>query len=56
LGEYESGSTENEPIGHAVRTAIEAAVYGLVIQGLEKEVWDFNYAALREETNDEDIS
>ena len=56
LGEYESGSTENEPVGHAVRAAIEAAVYGLVIQGLEKEVWDFNYAALREETNDEDIS
>ena len=46
LGEYESGSTENEPIGHAVRTAIEAAVYGLVIQGLEKEVWDFNYDTL----------
>ena len=46
LGEYESGSTENEPIGHAVRAAIEAAVYGLVIQGLEKEVWDFNYDTL----------
>jgi len=46
LAEYESGSTENEPIGHAVRTAIEAAVYGLVIQGLEKKVWDFNYDTL----------
>ena len=45
LGEFESGSTVNEPIGHAVRAAIEAAVYGLVIQGLEKEVWDFNYDA-----------
>jgi len=49
LGEFESGSTINEPIGLAVRTAIEAAVYGLVIQGLEKEVWDFNYATLKQE-------
>ena len=51
LGEYESGSTENEPIGHAVRAAIEAAVYGLVVQGLEKEVWDFNYDTLAEDNN-----
>ena len=56
LAEYESGSTENEPIGHAVRTAIEAAVYGLVVQGLEKQVWDFNYATLIRGTDDEDIS
>ena len=56
LGEYESGSTENEPIGHAVRAAIEAAVYGLVVQGLEKQVWDFNYATLMRGTDDEDIS
>ena len=48
LAEFESGSTQNEAIGHAVRTAIEAAVYGLVIQGLEKQVWDFNYDTLKE--------
>ena len=53
LGEYESGSTENEPIGHAVRAAIEAAVYGLVIQGLEKEVWDFNYDTLISEVTED---
>jgi hypothetical protein len=40
----------------AVRAAIEAAVYGLVMQGLEKEVWDFDYATLREKTNEEDTS
>ena len=32
----------------ALRAAIEAAVYGLVVQGLEKEVWDFNYSSLGE--------
>ncbi len=48
LVEFESGSTENEAVGHATRAAIEAAVYGLVVQGLEKEVWDFNYPSLGE--------
>ena len=56
LVEIESGSTDNEPVTLAVRAAIEAAVYGLVMQGLEKEVWDFDYATLREKTNEEDTS
>ena len=59
LVEVESGSTENEAVNHAVRTAIEAAVYGLVVQGLEKKVWDFNYDTLKEENtheSDEDPS
>ena len=54
LVEIESGSTDNEPVSYATRAAIEAAVYGLVMQGLEKEVWDFNYAQLREKNNEED--
>jgi curli biogenesis system outer membrane secretion channel CsgG len=53
LVEIESGSTENEAVGHAVRSAIEAGVYGLVMQGLEKEVWDFDYAKLKGENNEE---
>ena len=53
LVELESGSTENEAVGHAVRSAIEAGVYGIVMQGLEKEVWDFNYAQLEGENNEE---
>jgi curli production assembly/transport component CsgG len=48
LVEIESGYTENEAVGYAVRAAIEAAVYGLVIQGLDKEVWDFDYSSLGE--------
>ena len=55
LVEIESGSTDNEPVGHAVRAAIEAGVYGLVMQGLEKEVWDFDYTKLKGENNEEDI-
>ena len=47
LVEVESGYTENEAVGHATRAAIEAAVYGLVVQGLEKQVWDFNYPGIR---------
>ena len=53
LVELESGSTENEVVGHAVRSAIEAGVYGLVMQGLEKEVWDFDYTKLKGENNEE---
>jgi curli production assembly/transport component CsgG len=48
LVEMESGYTENEAVGHATRSAIEAAVFGLVVQGLEKEVWDFNYPSLED--------
>jgi curli production assembly/transport component CsgG len=48
LVEVESGYTENEAVGHAVRAAIEGAVYGLVVQGLEREVWDFDYSSLGE--------
>ena len=55
LVEAESGSTENEAGTHAVRVAIEAAVYGLVIQGLERQVWDFPYEALTE-VDDEETS
>jgi len=33
----------------ATRKAIEAAVYGMVIEGLEKQIWDFNYNTLNEE-------
>jgi len=46
LVEVESGSTANEPVNQAVRTAIEAAVYGLVMEGMEKRLWDFNYDSL----------
>ena len=49
LGEGETGSTFNEPVGLATRKAIEAAVYGLVIKGLEKQIWDFNYDTLLSE-------
>ena len=48
LVELESGYSENEAVGYAVRAAIEAGVYGLVMQGLEKEVWDFDYSSLGE--------
>jgi len=54
LVELESGSTSNEAVSTAVRAAIEAAVYGIVKQGLDKEVWDFDYAKLREKNNEED--
>jgi len=56
LVELESGSTSNEAVSSAVRAAIEAAVYGIVKQGLDKEVWDFNYAMLEGEENEEDTN
>ena len=54
LVEAESGSTENEAVNHAVRAAIEAAVYGIVIKGIEQQVWDFDYTTL--EDSDEEAS
>ena len=56
LVEIESGSTDNEPVTLAVRAAIEAPVYGLVMKGQDKEVWDYDYATLREKNNEEDTS
>ena len=38
---------ELEQIANEAGAAIEAAVYGLVVQGLEKQVWDFNYPGIR---------
>jgi len=49
LVEVESGVTRNESSGYAVRSAIEAAVYAIIIQGIEKDVWD--YQAPEEEPN-----
>ena len=53
LVEVESGNTKNEAVSYAVRAAIEAAVYGLVVEGLEKQLWDFNYDTLNVEDEDE---
>ena len=39
LVEYESGSTLNESVTYATRTAIEAAVLELVNQGHERDYW-----------------
>ena len=43
LVEVETGYTENEAIGYATRSAIEEAVYTLIMKGLEQQMWDFNY-------------
>ena len=48
LVEAEGGSTENEAVSHAVRAAIEAAVYGLVVKGIEQRLWDFDYTTLED--------
>ena len=43
LFEVETGYSKNEAMGYATRATIEEAVYSLVQQGLEKQLWDFNY-------------
>jgi len=43
LVEIETGYTQTEATGYAVRSAVEAAVYELVMEGLQKELWDYNY-------------
>ena len=46
LVELETGYTENDAVGYATRAAIEEAVYTLIIKGLERELWDFDYSKL----------
>lgn len=41
LLEIESGFTVNEPPQFAVRQAIEMAVYSIIMEGVEKGLWDF---------------
>jgi len=41
LFELESGFAANETQTYAVRSAIEAAVYAIIIQGIEDDLWDF---------------
>ena len=49
LVEIETGYTQTEATGYATRSAIETAVYSLVKEGLEKQLWDFDYSLLSEE-------
>jgi curli production assembly/transport component CsgG len=41
LFELESGFAANETQTYAVRSAIEAAVYAIIVQGIENDLWDF---------------
>jgi len=43
LVEVETGYTQTEATGYATRAAIETAVYTLVMEGLDKQLWDFDY-------------
>ena len=49
LVEVETGYTQTEAIGYATRSAIETADYSLIQEGLEKQLWDFDYSQLSEE-------
>lgn len=44
LLELEAGVTENEPAQFALREAIEVAVYALILEGAENNVWRFRSA------------
>jgi len=50
LVEVETGYTRTEAVGFATRSAIETAVYELVKEGIEKELWDFDYKQLNNKT------
>ena len=50
LFELESGFAANETQTYAVRSAIEAAVYAIIIQGIEDDLWDFE---LKKEASNE---
>ena len=39
--DVETGFTRNEPIGIAVRQAMELAVLGLIVEGVKEGLWEF---------------
>ena len=41
LVELEAGIAKNETATYATRSAIEAAVYAVIIQGIEDDLWDY---------------
>ncbi|EKF19957.1 CsgG/HfaB family protein [Nitratireductor pacificus] len=45
----EAGFTRNEPVGIAVRQAIELAVYSLIVRGARNGLWQFNDPNLQSE-------
>ena len=51
LVEVEDGMTENESVTRSVRSAIEAAVYELILQGDEREFWTIQWPNVTEEEN-----
>ena len=56
LVEVEDGMTENESVTRSVRSAIEAAVYELILQGDEREFWSINWPSdnTEEENNNKE--
>ena len=51
LVEVEDGMTENESVTRSVRSAIEAAVYELILQGDERDYWTIQWPNVTEEEN-----
>ena len=52
LVEVEDGMTENESVTRSVRSAIEAAVYELILQGDEREFWTIDWPITEERIKD----
>lgn len=48
LIELETGYTQTEATGYAIRSAIEKAVLELVLEGTQKQFWDYDYKKLEE--------
>ena len=53
LVEVEDGMTENESVTRSVRSAIEAAVYELILQGDERGFWTIQWPVTKERIADE---
>ena len=41
LFEFESGIARNETATFATRSAIEAAVFAIIVDGIDKDLWDY---------------
>ena len=48
LIELETGYTQTEATGYAIRSAIEKAVLELILEGTDKQFWDYDYEKLEE--------
>ena len=48
LIELETGYTQTEATGYAIRSAVEFGLFKLISEGMSQQFWDYDYKQLEE--------